>query len=540
MSVAAPVAAAAALPSGLGLQPDAAAADLAKSAPALVPPKVNPKVTSRSAHAVLSFEDGPAALAHLVRTGSFERAGIAKYASVVDGWKPEELRLVSRKFGLVEITGQHCSTKMKDAIVALIRETAEANPHLIPHIVEDEPSDPDAAAEADSPEPGDFAAFADLEERKESHRTPPRPRSSPKRRVSKKTVGSLSEKALAELDRLPPMPVPKKKKSRDGEREKPATAPLSPPHSRSGKRATTPIRRRGSNKHRLPESDQPSDSSSSSDSESDQSPSTSGSSDDSDSSSSSNSDSDNTSSDSTSSSEEGRSRRKSSHRHSHSPSRGRSLKSLRHLAPAAPKWLAYLFLTRRVARAAKKKFVSKMKGHGILLPMGAGFVENALRNYGGRGKLYHIFDQDMKLKEKRNRIEILALAAIADEMLAGDPDYAFELVIRRLAGVHSADLTGNWALCAEYGLDTSSSSFVPTKNQTTAVKNVARMQSLSKPSASSYAANRDSSSKSASFSSKWSNNNKESAYSDRQAPVASSNSYTSKKASGGSSAGARK
>jgi len=55
-----------------------------------------------------------------------------------------------------------------------------------------------------------------------------------------------------------------------------------------------------------------------------------------------------------------------------------------------------------------------------------------------------------------------------------------ELLYRRLAGVHAADSSDNWALCDAFELVMDKQSFVPDAFMQRAVKNVMRIQALEK------------------------------------------------------------
>jgi hypothetical protein len=48
--------------------------------------------------------------------------------------------------------------------------------------------------------------------------------------------------------------------------------------------------------------------------------------------------------------------------------------------------------------------------------------------------------------------------------------------------VHTAELTGSWAICAQYELDRTKQSFVPASLMTAAIKDVLRMETLTKAS----------------------------------------------------------
>ena len=58
---------------------------------------------------------------------------------------------------------------------------------------------------------------------------------------------------------------------------------------------------------------------------------------------------------------------------------------------------------------------------------------------------------DVAIKDARTRREILVLCRCIDEMRKRRHDRAMEVLCRRLAGLHTADVTGNWKMCAPLG-----------------------------------------------------------------------------------------
>jgi hypothetical protein len=131
---------------------------------------------------------------------------------------------------------------------------------------------------------------------------------------------------------------------------------------------------------------------------------------------------------------------------------------------------------------AQARVVAALASHRIIDPMAPGFIANALRTSGGQGSLTHVFTNEVLIESKHNRMEIIALARVIDACRSGEVELAMELAVRRLAGVHIAELTGSWAICVQYELDRTKQSFVPASLMTAAIKDVLRLETLTKAS----------------------------------------------------------
>jgi hypothetical protein len=57
-----------------------------------------------------------------------------------------------------------------------------------------------------------------------------------------------------------------------------------------------------------------------------------------------------------------------------------------------------------------------------------------------------VFTNEVLVESKRIRIEIIALARVIDACRGGEVEFVMELAVRRLAGVHTAEPTGSWAI----------------------------------------------------------------------------------------------
>lgn len=124
--------------------------------------------------------------------------------------------------------------------------------------------------------------------------------------------------------------------------------------------------------------------------------------------------------------------------------------------------------------------VKEMRAHGIDAPWGREFIANALRSQGGLGSLAQVYKHEVEFTSKRNKMEMLAWCRVIDALRNGQDEVALELAVRRLAGVHTADISGTWEACAEFELDTTRQSFVPAAPLKAALKSVGRSQTLKK------------------------------------------------------------
>ena len=106
------------------------------------------------------------------------------------------------------------------------------------------------------------------------------------------------------------------------------------------------------------------------------------------------------------------------------------------------------------------------------------FVRNVLSQAGASGSVYKVYKYDIEFKRDRNHKECISLARMLDSLLQKRYKEVQEQMCRRLAGVHAADTSGNWAFCDAFELVMDKQSFVPDDLMQRAVKNVMRMQAL--------------------------------------------------------------
>jgi hypothetical protein len=121
-----------------------------------------------------------------------------------------------------------------------------------------------------------------------------------------------------------------------------------------------------------------------------------------------------------------------------------------------------------------------MRTHGITKPWAREFIASALLGRGGRGTLLKVYQEDVDITHTRNENEILAWCRVIDAMRLGQHEVALELAVRRLAGVHSAELSGTWKVSDVFELDTRKTSFVPPGVLKHAIKTVNRAEKLKK------------------------------------------------------------
>jgi hypothetical protein len=102
-----------------------------------------------------------------------------------------------------------------------------------------------------------------------------------------------------------------------------------------------------------------------------------------------------------------------------------------------------------------------------------------------------VYSHDVTIKTPRNKNEMLAWAEIIDLLRLMERDWkvsqALELACRRLAGVHTADQTGNWQVADVLEQRLENQSFVPAAFMQRALKTVLRQQAVHKSSRDSGA-----------------------------------------------------
>lgn len=121
-----------------------------------------------------------------------------------------------------------------------------------------------------------------------------------------------------------------------------------------------------------------------------------------------------------------------------------------------------------------------MESNGLARPMAKDFIRNVLSQAGSSGSVYKVYKYDVTFHKDRNHRECLSLARVLDAVVHKQWKEVRELVCRRLAGVHAADTSDNWAMCDAFELVMDKQSFVPDSFMQRAVKNVMRMQALDK------------------------------------------------------------
>jgi hypothetical protein len=123
-----------------------------------------------------------------------------------------------------------------------------------------------------------------------------------------------------------------------------------------------------------------------------------------------------------------------------------------------------------------------MEAAGAARPLADKFLRNIL----ARGPSVHqVMRYDTTFKSERNRRECLALAKLLDALLARDVHAAKEVACRRLAGVHLADMSGDWNVCDVFEGVMDKQSYVPEEFLQRVVKSVMRIEALDKSAASS-------------------------------------------------------
>lgn len=128
-------------------------------------------------------------------------------------------------------------------------------------------------------------------------------------------------------------------------------------------------------------------------------------------------------------------------------------------------------------RHRKHKRVSAMEAHGLARPLAKKFIRNALASTNGRGSILDVY-KEMDFKVVRNERECLSLAKAIDLARKEHWSKLLELLVRRLVGVQSADISGNWKLCDQFELVMDQQSFVPDDFLARALKNAQRLETL--------------------------------------------------------------
>jgi hypothetical protein len=110
------------------------------------------------------------------------------------------------------------------------------------------------------------------------------------------------------------------------------------------------------------------------------------------------------------------------------------------------------------AHAAKSALRSRLSAHAHPKPLAAHVYKRV------EGKFYKTFQETVHFEKEGNRQQCLALCFIIDQMIReglGKDSLAVEAAVRRLIGVQSADLSGDWNYCSELEIQGNSQSFLP-------------------------------------------------------------------------------
>jgi len=121
------------------------------------------------------------------------------------------------------------------------------------------------------------------------------------------------------------------------------------------------------------------------------------------------------------------------------------------------------------------------RGRGLRGPLARAFIKNALRGHSSTHKLYDVYSNDVEFRHERNRNEVLALCEVADLLRQNRKKKAMEVLIRRLAGVQTADSSNNWAACDAIEVRMNKQSFIPARMLGEVFKASKRAAMLSAP-----------------------------------------------------------
>lgn len=357
------------------------------------------------------------------------KAGQPLSDTMIDNWSGNKLRTVAKRLG-VEVAGGHKgTTAMRASITEKVKQHAAAHPELVPkESVEEEEESKSAAAESDSE-----SSESDDESRRGPASRPLTAREKLPRGAKnkpKKAAGP-STAALDILDSLPGTPESPKRKTSKGRQQTPKRQPA----PAKEKKKSTASRKLFVEEESEEESADEQYSSSS--------------------------DGNSSGTDSEVSSE-----------------------SDEDQVDAAPLHLfastSSLDARRKVSRSERSRILAEMRAHGVDKPWAHDFVARALQPRGGKGSLLRVYQEDVELSHARDKMEAYAWCRVIDAIRKGQNELAFELAVRRLAGVHSHELSGTWKVADVFELDTRKSSFVPPSHMKDAIKTVNRAEALRK------------------------------------------------------------
>ena len=136
------------------------------------------------------------------------------------------------------------------------------------------------------------------------------------------------------------------------------------------------------------------------------------------------------------------------------------------------------------ARTRRVETAVNMEALGISAPFAAPYLDNVLRGQ-ATDSVLRVF-KALEFKNSRNRGELLALAKVVDFARKGETAMAIEWACRRMAGVHTADQSGNWQVSDVFEMNTASQSYVPAGFLQMALKQVARVAAISKTHTNAY------------------------------------------------------
>lgn len=129
-------------------------------------------------------------------------------------------------------------------------------------------------------------------------------------------------------------------------------------------------------------------------------------------------------------------------------------------------------------RARRFETAVNMEALGISAPFAAPYLDNVLRGQ-ATDSVLRVF-KALEFNHTRNRSELLALAKVVDFARKGDTTMVIEWACRRMAGVHTADQSGNWRVSDVFEMNTAAQSYVPSSFLQMALKQVARTAAISK------------------------------------------------------------
>lgn len=145
---------------------------------------------------------------------------------------------------------------------------------------------------------------------------------------------------------------------------------------------------------------------------------------------------------------------------------------------------------------SRREVDDELEEQGLARPMAGGFLDNI---YVSTGRTTHRIlptFKEVEWKNIRNEREALTLARVIDILRRDhDVDEAIEVLCRRLAGVQSADQSGDWRLADALELKMEKQSFVPEHFLARAIKSKRRAEELEGHSSYSSARDRERKSK---------------------------------------------